>query len=189
MNSFQKACIVLAIIILVFSIQVSNAQRTSSQSELQAMLRVVPKGTSVPAFEFELNNTGENDLILNLGFMLANGRSQFGSAIHLSLRDAQNKTEILDLRGPAIIAGRVDPFVVPLPKGARMILPINLAEYANPEQKIWEVQLKPGPYFLRAEYRGAGVKQANLDMQGFRVMPYWLGTVESKEISFVVHKQ
>jgi hypothetical protein len=188
MDSFSRASIVLAIVMVIFSSQVANAQRTSSQSELRAVLSVVPNGTSIPMFEFELANTGEHDLILNLGYMLANGRRQFASAIHLSLRDAQNNTEILDLKGPPVIAGRVDPFVVPLPKGARIIVPINLADYSNPEQKIYEIQLKPGKYFLSAEYRGEGVKQANLDMQGIRLMPYWLGPIHSSEISFVVHK-
>ena len=67
-----------------------------------------------------------------------------------------------------------------------MMLPINLAHYWIPEQKIFDIQLKPGRYFLSAEYRGEGVKQANLDMQGIRLMPYWLGRVDSNETSFVV---
>jgi hypothetical protein len=184
MDSFPKTSIMLAVLIVIFNGQVANAQNTSSQSDLQAVLSVVPNGTSVPVFEVELANTGKHDLILNLGYMVA-GR-QFAYAIHLSLKDAQNQIEILDLKGPPYVAGRVDSLVVPLPKGARIILPINLADYSNPEQKIFDIQLKPGRYFLSAEYRGERVKQANLDMQGILGMPYWLGRVDSNETSFVV---
>jgi hypothetical protein len=158
----------------------------SSQPELRAALNVVPNGSSVPRFEVELSNSGDHDLILNLGMMLANGRRQFADAIHLSLRDAQSNTDVLDLKGPPVIAGRVDPFVVPLPKGAQMILPINLADYWIPKQKVFEIKLKPGRYFLSAEYRGRGATFVNLDMPGIKLMPYWLGEVSSTEISFVV---
>jgi hypothetical protein len=187
MGSIPKTSIVLAILIVIFNSEVANAQKTSSQAELQVVLSVVSNGTSIPMFEIELTNTGKHDLILNLGYMY--GRRLFASAIHLSLKDAQNKTEILDLKGPPIIAGRVDPFVVPLPKGARIILPINLADFAGysiPQQEILDIQLKPGRYFLSAEYRGEGVEHANLDMLGIRSLPYWLGRLDSSEISFVV---
>jgi hypothetical protein len=117
------------------------------------------------------------------------GRRQFASAIHLSLRDAQSKTEILDLKGPPVIAGRVDAFVVPLPKGARIVLPVNLAdfaEYSNSEKNVFDIQLKPGRYFLSAEYRAERVEHANLDCRGIVAMPYWLGRVDSNETPFVV---
>jgi hypothetical protein len=92
----------------------------------------------------------------------------------------------LDHKGPPLIAGRIDPFIVPLPKGAHMILPINLADYWIPEQKVFEIKLRPGRYFLSAEYRGEAVQIANLDMQAIKLMPFWLGRVNSSEISFAV---
>ena len=188
MDSFPKTGIVLAILIVIFNSQVANAQNTSSQSELQAELIVAPTGTSIPMFEVELTNTGKRDLILNLGLMYR--EKQFPFAIHLSLKDDQNKTQILDLNGPPYVAGRVDPMVIPLPQGASIMLPIKLADYSIPEQ-ISDHQLKPGKYFLSAEYRGEPAKYAgppNRDCSNgmFLVMRYWLGRVISNQVSFVV---
>jgi hypothetical protein len=186
MDSFPKSSIALAILIVIFSSQVANAQNTSSQSDLRAVLKVVPNGSSIPVFEVELANTGEHDQILNLGYMV--GGRQFAYAIHLSLKGTQNHIELLDLKGPPYVAGRVDPWVVPLPKGARIILPINLAEYGDysPEQKFIDTELKPGRYFLSAEYRGERVEHSNLDCRGIVAFRYWLGRVDSNEISFEV---
>jgi hypothetical protein len=161
-------------------------QASSPQQELHAALVVVPNGTPLPTFEVELTNSGNIDLVLNLGTMLLNGREQFADAIDLSFRDAQNNTEKLVLKEPAMIAGRVDRFVVPLPKGAHFVLPIDLADYYIPDRDVFDIELKPGRYFLSAEYRGERVEDANLDMQGIRTMPYWVGRVDSSEASFVV---
>lgn len=91
-------------------------------------------------------------MVLNLGMMLANGGRQYADAIHLVLKDTQNSIEVLDLKGPPFVAGRIHPFVVPLPKGTRIILPINLADFWVQKQKIFDIQLKPGRYYLIAEY-------------------------------------
>jgi hypothetical protein len=177
-----------ALTIIFLAIQMLSGQSASSQQELQSALKVVPNGTSIPMFEVELTNTGKHDLVLNLGLMFS--EKQFPFAIHLSLRDDQNKSQILDLNGPPYVAGRVDPMVIPLPQGASIMLPINLADYSIPE-RIFDPQLKPGKYFLSAEYRGEPAKYAgppNRDCSNgmFLVMRYWLGRVNSNEVSFVV---
>jgi hypothetical protein len=176
----------ISVAVVLCGTEISHGQAASPQPELQAALTVVPNGTSLPIFEIELTNSGNHDLVLNLGMMLANGRQQFADAIHLSLRDAQNNTEILELKGLPIIAGRIDPFAVPLPKGARMILPINIADYWIPKQNVFEIKLAPGRYFLSADYEGEAPQFVNLDMQAIILMPFWLGRVKSSEISFVV---
>ncbi len=139
-------------------------------------------------FEVRLHNTGDQDLILNLGMMLGNGRRQYPDAIHLRLSDQHGKTLMLDLIGPAIIAGRMDPFVVPLPRGATFSFPVRLTDYISPKENVWKIDLAPGKYTLSAEYKGMAVPQraANLDMQGIALMPYWTGRAESKTLSFTV---
>lgn len=87
---------------------------------------------SKPIFRIELQNSGDKALILNLGIMGANGRSQYADAIRLLLRDARGKAMTLELIGPAIAPGRTDPMVVPLPAGATFTLPIDLAGYWAP---------------------------------------------------------
>jgi len=120
MKIYPRSITLAAIVIVFFNTQISDAQGTSAQSELQTTIRVVPNGKSTPGFEVELSNTGERDLVLNLGLIMADGPHAY--AIHLALRDGQNNLQILDLAGPSIINGRIDPFIVPLPKRARIIL-------------------------------------------------------------------
>ena len=82
-----------------------------------------------PKFRVEFRNAGQNDLVVNLGMMLANGKRQYPNAVALTLTDAQGKSRRLDLREPAMIAGRLDPFVVPIPVDATFSVPVNLDRY------------------------------------------------------------
>jgi hypothetical protein len=136
----------------------------------------------------ELRNVGQNDLVTNLGTMLANGKRQYPSAVALVLTDAQGKSRRLDLRGPWYVAGRVDPFVVPIPVGATFSIPVDLDKYWAAESKEFDYKLKPGSYSLEAQFNGRSVSQQdpNLDMEGIALMPYWTGTVTSNQIRFEV---
>jgi hypothetical protein len=187
----MKGCLLLrisalAVVIFLLGSQTSHAQGTPLQPDLRVAVATVPHSGNLPTFEVELSNIANHDLVLNLGMMLANGHRQFADAIHLSLRDVDNNSEELDLIGPPFVAGRIDPFVVPLPRGARITLPVKLDDYWAPKQKIFEIKLGRGRYWLSAEYRGANPKIVNLDMKGIALMPYWVGRVSSREISFVV---
>ncbi len=161
------------------------AQNGSQNSSLQLTLSQETPGSR---FRVELHNTGNKDIVLNLGMMLANGKKQYADRIHLRLTEPDGKVLHLDMTNPVFIAGRIDPMVVPLPKGATLVLPIDLKDYWAPQEKVWSLSLTPGQYALRAEYTGAAVPQraANLDMQGIALMPYWTGTVESNALSFTV---
>jgi hypothetical protein len=136
-----------------------------------------------PNFRIELHNAGETDLILNLGSMLANGRKQYPDAIVLVLTDSQGKSEKLELQGPAGVAGRVDPLIVPIPVGSAFPIPVDLEKY-GPYGYTW----KPGSYSLEAQLTGRGVSQAdaNLDVKGIALMPYWRGAVESNQLRFKI---
>lgn len=61
-------------------------------------------------FHIAIENVGKSDAVINLGFMIANGRVMFPEAIRLFLTDPQGATRELqyfDRRYPGI-AGRVD---------------------------------------------------------------------------------
>jgi hypothetical protein len=141
-----------------------------------------------PLFEVRMHNAGDKDFILNLGMMLGNGSRQYPDAVHLRLTDEHGKTLLLDLIGPAIIAGRVDPLIVPLPKGATFSLSVDLKDYSSPKAKVWKLDLARGRYTLSAEYEGVAIsqRQANIDTQGLALMPYWTGGAESKALQFQV---
>ncbi|MGB2675985.1 MAG: hypothetical protein WAN12_02755 [Candidatus Acidiferrum sp.] len=144
--------------------------------------------SNAPKFRVEFRNAGEFDLILNLGTMLANGKKQHPNAVVLTLTDARGKSRRLDLLLPGIIAGRVDPLIVPIPVGAMFSIPVDLEKYWAATSGEFDCKLKPGNYSLQAEFAGKGVGQqeANLDVQGIALMPYWTGRVTSNHLQFEV---
>ena len=121
----------------------------------------------------DLINSGSQPLILNLGMMLANGRQQYMDRIQLELTTVDKKVLHLRMRGPGVVAGRIDPMIVPLPPGATYSVLLDLNQYCAPDEQVWRLQLRPGSYPLRAKYTGVGVPQhaANLDMKGISLMP------------------
>jgi hypothetical protein len=145
--------------------------------------------SKAPKFRIELRNAGESDLILNLGIMLA--KKQYPNAIVLILTDAQGKSGRFDLREPWFVAGRLDPLVLPLPTGASFSIPVDLEKYWAAASKEFDYKLKPGGYSLEAQFTGKGVSQqeANLDVKGIALMPYWTGTVTSNRLQFEVPGQ
>lgn len=147
--------------------------------------------SKVPKFRVELRNAGQTDLVVNLGIMLANGKAQYPNAVVLILTDAQGKSRRLDLREPAAVGGRVDPFVLPIPIGATFSIPVDLDKYWAAESKEFDYKLNPGTYSLEAQFAGRSVSQqeANLDVKGIALMPYWTGTAASNQLRFEVASQ
>jgi hypothetical protein len=144
--------------------------------------------SKAPKFKVELLNAGENDLILNLGVMIANGKKQYPNAVVLTLTDAQGKSRRFDLREPWFVVGRVDPFVLPLPTDAAFSILVDLDKYWAAASKEFDYKLKPGSYSIEAQFTGKGVSQqeANLDVKGIALMPYWTGTITSNRLQFEV---
>jgi hypothetical protein len=166
---------------------VSDAAVSQVRSDPPEGLRLVvtyKEGTSV--VNATLVNSGSQPLILNVGIMLANGRQQFADRIQLQLTTPARKLLHLHLLGPAVVAGRVDPMIVPLPLGASYSLQLNLNEYCAPDEGVWKPDLHRGAYTLRAEYTGVGVSRTNLDMSGISLMPYWTGRIQSEVLSFTL---
>jgi hypothetical protein len=126
----------------------------------------------------EIRNIGPTDSALNLGVMLANGKRQFPTAVQLVLIDSGGTEYRPIMDEPTMVAGRIDPFVVPLPAGASMRVPLHLS-------KLDTAVNHTKTYSAYAEFRGAAVGQAqtNLDSRGIALMPYWVGTVSSGRIA------
>jgi hypothetical protein len=135
----------------------------------------------------ELRNTGPKDAILNLGVMLANGARQHPTAVTLTFRDATGKQQHGVLAEPGVVGGRLDPFIVPLPNRASLKLALDISKYALYASGHIE-DLRPDPtkrYTIQAQFTGRGVNQAeaNLDMKGIALMPYWTGTLVSNTVA------
>jgi hypothetical protein len=191
MNSAPSTCKVFTLplsAILFLSIALSPSTRVISAAENQTVdclqLLLVPDSTppvagKPPGFIVELRNTGKEDLVLNLGMMLANDRKQYPRAIVLILTDSEGKSRIFDLREPFAIAGRLDPMVVPLPKGATFSLPIDLDNYWSAASKEFEYKFK-GSYSIEAKFMGEKVPA----QQDLLLAPYWIGEVTSNRLTF-----
>jgi hypothetical protein len=135
----------------------------------------------------EIKNTGPEDAVLNLGIMLANGARQYPRAVTLLLIDSEGKQHHAELAEPTLIAGRVDPFIVPLPKGASLKLPLYFFKYFNfaANHVMEEFKLDPVKHYtVQAQFTGIAISQAtaNLDIKGIALMPFWTGTVSSNNI-------
>jgi hypothetical protein len=138
----------------------------------------------------EIENQGASDAVLDLGVVLANGARQYPTAIRLTLTDSHGVTHRAQLAEPAAVAGRLDPFIVPLPAGAALRLPLALSKYAlyDSSAKLEQIGLAAyEQYTMSAELTGRGVgdTEANLDMKGLRLLRYWMGTAMSNTITGV----
>jgi hypothetical protein len=182
--------------LLVFLILVvGHIPQASSQSsrELEMTMRLdatAHNQSELPKFRMELHNVGEHDLILNLGFTLSNGRMQYPNALVLTIIDPQGKARQFDLIGPAAVAGRMDPLILPLPAGSTFSLPVDLEKYWASSSKEFEYKFQRGTYSLEARFTGKAVssQEANLDVKGIALMPYWMGTITSNQLPFEVSK-
>jgi hypothetical protein len=75
--------------------------QVNREVEMNVHLDAAAVGESkVPKFRVELQNAGEDDLILNLGITLANGRKQYPKDIVLLLTDSQGKARRFELKEP-----------------------------------------------------------------------------------------
>lgn len=134
-------------------------------------------------FNVTLQNVGKKDLVLNLGMMLANGKEQYSTGVKLIFTDPNGKTYEFHNnigRHPGI-AGRVDPFVVPLAVGCTYVLRVDFDNY-------WLVpvgiSLPKGQYHVAAIFESKAVVHTNLDMEGISLMLYWTGVIKSEELLF-----
>jgi hypothetical protein len=152
-----------------------------------------PELTLIPTknptlFRVEFHNPGPEDLVLIMGIALANGSKQYVDAVRYTLKMPDGGVLHLESRGPGLIAGRVDPLVLPLPAGATFSFPIDLVSCSATQERVWELHFLSGHYSLQAQYSGRGITQpeANLDVKGIALMPFWSGSVVSKAVSFTI---
>lgn len=126
-----------------------------------------------------LENVGAIDLNVNLGQSLANGRSLHPTAVHLLASSAglEAQTLIYSLR----VAGRVDPFVVPLPVGSTYTLQLPLDKFSDSRTGV-PFDHTAREYKIRAELVGEAVGRTNEDVRGLALISYWQGKLHSNEV-------
>lgn len=139
-------------------------------------------------FYVAIQNVGDQDVILNLGNMLANGKVHRPDALHLLLTDAQGRIRELQFSDKryAGVAGRMDDFIVALRSGATYILRLNLEQYSSPSTKEFKLRLTPGRYTIAARFEGKGAKSGSTGMKDLALMNFWQGSLESNGLNFEV---
>ena len=154
-------------------------------------------------FRVEIRNIGSNDLLLNLGGMLANGRKQYPDAVAVLITNPKGETEECGFPGPWSAAGWVGPFVVPVPAGASFSLPIDLKKWTQDWKSCFapptyiELNLAPGKYAVRVQFTGKshrnehmppipGLPPSTTSMEwgGQILCPVWIGTLISNQVDF-----
>jgi hypothetical protein len=195
-----------ALLVVVF-IPFAMTQRMSSQSSVPASQAWGPSVDGLrigiseisqtvtndePQFTVALQNTSNTDFVVNLGFMLANGKAMFPDAVCLTLTDPNGNTRDLyffDGRYPAV-AGRLDDFTVALRSGATYVFPISLEHnYWAPATREYGVKLVPGRYRISARFEGRTATHINLDTHGIALMNFWKGTLQSDTLEFEVSRR
>jgi|ERR1035437_1450861 hypothetical protein len=138
-----------------------------------------------PEFDIAVRNVGTNDVFLNLGMALGNGRELFPTTIHLVLLDAQGHRRELEPTGPAAIAGRVDDYAVDLQVGAVHVLRVRLSQYWCPQTKQWTMKLQKGGYRIAALFTET---DHHFNNSGFVWVMWntWVGTLQSNFVEFIV---
>jgi hypothetical protein len=164
-------------------------QRTSAcGSTVGGIALCLSRSASSDSLTLEIENEGARDAVLDIGVALANGTRQYPTAVHLILTDSGGVTHRAELAEPAVVGGRLDPLVLPLPAGAALRLPLAFSKFALSDAAghLGGIGLVAGErYTAMAELTGRAVRraEANLDMKGLSLMPYWAGTATSDAIT------
>jgi hypothetical protein len=132
----------------------------------------------------EIENVGNRDLNVRLGFSLNNGRSHHPDAFDLIVTaPGKQPRRLIYFDGLGGVAGRVDPLVVPLPVGASYTLRFPFDSFVTP------VELKPldmtaTDYQIAVVLTGRSVTDhdVNLDTKGQVLMACWEGKARSNQL-------
>lgn len=170
------------------SAQAQAPQRNAEDVGLRMSIRVLDpqKAGDAPAFRITFQNDGDNDSVLNLGMMLANGKVQMPTDIRLILTGAGGESRELhfsDKRYPGV-AGRVDDFLVPLRSGSAYTIRLSLDDFWCPATKEFQLHLESGEYRVRALITSKPAAHPS----GLWVTNLWTGKIESDTVTYRVAK-
>jgi hypothetical protein len=165
------------------SVGVATIQPTVAQPAPRLDLRCSRSAQDF-SLELSLHNEADSAAALVLGLALANGRVYLPTALTL-LRATLDKSgdEQFDYSHPAygFISGRVDPWVVPLPPGAKYSLSIPAAHFVSKEH-FERFANNEDERDVRLVLHGRPIVQPNLDMPGLRLLSVWTGQVTSNSV-------
>lgn len=154
-----------------------NRERSDPGQDAGVTLALVADATGVK-ISASLRNQGAKTLFLVIGTITANDKWLCPDRIELLMTRPDGKAyrsdSSLGCNPSGGMAGRMDPFIIPLAAGASYSLP------------VLNLQRAPaGRYSVKARYTGVPIssRSCNLDMQGLALIHYWTGAVDSNTIT------
>lgn len=147
---------------------------------IRLRLPEVARGGEAPGHCFvDLENRSEKDLNLKLGFSLANGKSHHPEALRMLLTGPGDERRELIYAGIPGIAGRVDPYIVPLPAGSGYSLRLRFADFADVKTGQ-RVDFAAKEQSLAVEFEGQAITETNSDDSAVALITVWRGTIRSE---------
>lgn len=155
---------------------------------LRLGLALVDSAEREPVIEVTFENAGTQDALLNLGFMVGNGRTMVPHSVRLMVRGASFGTCELEYADPRVshVAGRIDDLVVGLPRMARYAVKMPLRDFWCAARKQFPMPWPAETLHVAARFSGGPAVSVNLDMPGMRLMHFWRGTLASGAVSLQV---
>lgn len=192
MNARMRVTALLVLAMSALGFSPASAQPNSSPEQvwgaasdgMRMSIAAVKSGSTTQGdaeFYVAFQNVGSKDMVLNLGFVLANGKVAEPSSVRLALTDPKGQRAEFPWLKTQIILGRIDDFIVVLPAGATYILKLKLDEYCCRSPVL---KLIRGHYRIAARFQGKGAQHVNLDTPGVRLLNFWVGAVESNSLEF-----
>src|SRR5262245_38573956 len=143
-------------------------------------LRIAISATSAtlpstkPEFLILIQNISTTDFVVNLGYMLANGKVMSPRAVRLLLTSPagdRRELKFFDRRYPGL-SGRIDDFTVALRAGADYEFPVTLNQDWSDPANNFGMKLGPGRYRIEARFEGRGASYLNLDTPAIGLMNF-----------------
>lgn len=142
-------------------------------------------GVGVTAFTATLRNTGDADTAIVLGLTLSNGKVYLAN--DLTLLASRAGSDVVQEYGffdpKHAVAGRLDPWVVPLPQSARYRVSLPVNQFVSRSSPFAPIPIRTSAWQVRLRLEGRRITGGNGDLQGLRLLRLSSGPVESPTIA------
>lgn len=138
-----------------------------------------------PGLRATVRNTGLEDTAIVLGITLANGKVYLPTSVTLRVRRPPSEDEEeLSYGHPehAVFSGRLDPWVVPLPRGSSYTLSIPASHFHSTKTPFKTLEITEQPLEMRLALDARPIGRVSNDMAGLRCLRLWAGTLASHAV-------
>jgi hypothetical protein len=133
------------------------------------------------ALRLTIENGGQAPVPVVLGGILGYHKKYLPGSIRLVVRRNGSPERLLDYVDPTTpgVAGRVDPWLVPLPAGASYTIVLPARHFVSPGAHVPERFASPAR--VQVSLRTSGI-EPNVDTEGLQFVKPWIGTLTSEWI-------